>query len=222
MTAVQPFIFDGTLVVRTLVRDGDPWFVAIDVARALGYGNPRQAVLDHTKGGRETRLPSSGGEQETKIIPESDVYRLIMRSNLPSAERFQDWVCEDVLPSIRRTGGYFLAQGAETAFLLQETERELGELKARRHAINLEIRRLEKRRLRLGGEPLRLPWSGESRLTVEMILAEIPAEGIRVEALCRAVCEKHSLSRSWFYRLWRKIRADGLVTDLPDGQVTRA
>lgn len=51
MNAIQPFIFDQTLVVRTLVRDGDPWFVAIDVARALGYENPGKATRDHCKGG---------------------------------------------------------------------------------------------------------------------------------------------------------------------------
>ena len=56
-------------------------------------------IIDHTKGGSKMELPSKGGIQETTIIPESDVYRLIMRSKLPEAEQFQDWVCEEVLPS---------------------------------------------------------------------------------------------------------------------------
>lgn len=221
MTAVQPFIFDETLVVRTLMRDGDPWFVARDVAAALGYEKPQNAVQTHCKGALNQGILSPGGEQETKIIPESDVYRLIMRSNLPSAERFQDWVCEEVLPTIRKTGGYFLAQGAEAAFLLQETEREMGELKARRHALNLEIRRLEKRRLRLGGE--RLVIAGPvARYSDDDILDEIPPEGIRTMALFRRVRDKCGMCHQTFMRNWRKIRAAGLVTKLPDGQMTKA
>lgn len=93
--------------IRALSVDQNPWFVGIDVASALGYVNTRGALIDHCKraknvGSSET-LPL---DPQTKIIPESDVYRLIFRSKLPSAEKFQDWVCEDVLPSIRKQGFY--------------------------------------------------------------------------------------------------------------------
>lgn len=260
MNAIQPFIFDQTLVVRTLVRDGDPWFVAIDVARALGYENTRDAVLKHCRRATDLdfcqldrrdsrpssdldlsdsqmssspgspvpptdsgdREPNHGGLRHAKIIPESDVYRLIMRSNLPSAERFQDWVCEDVLPAIRKSGGYFLAQGSDTAFLLQETDRELAALKARRHALSLEIRRLDKRRFRLGGAPERLPWAGQSKLTADMILDAIPPEGIRVSALQRSICEKHAVVRTTFYAVWRNLRSGPLIRHLPNGSISRA
>ena len=77
-----------------------------DVAECLAYTNPLKAVRDHCKGVNETFIPSAGGRQLIKIIPESDVYRLVMRSKLPAAEQFQTWVCEEVLPSIRKTGGY--------------------------------------------------------------------------------------------------------------------
>lgn len=96
--------------VRVVLRDGEPWFVGMDVARALGYQHPSQAVQDHCrKTNKITQVsdtPTSVPPVNLIIIPESDVYRLIMRSQLPSAERFQDWVCEEVLPSIRKTGGY--------------------------------------------------------------------------------------------------------------------
>lgn len=93
--------------VRVQVGDnGEPWFVAKDVAVALGYSNPLDAVRKHCKGVREIRTPSTGGDQMMNFINEPDVYRLVMRSKLPSAEKFQDWVYNTVLPSIRKHG-YF-------------------------------------------------------------------------------------------------------------------
>lgn len=86
---------------------GDPWFIARDVAVALGYENPAEAVQDHCKKvNKITQHSKSLPPTNLLTIPESDVYRLIMRSNLPSAERFQDWVVEEVLPSIRKYGVY--------------------------------------------------------------------------------------------------------------------
>ena len=92
--------------VRTLMINDEPWFVANDVAKALGYAVPKDAVSTHCKGAVKQRLLTEGGEQEMKVIPEADLYRLILKSNLPSAEKFQDWVTEEVLPSIRKTGSY--------------------------------------------------------------------------------------------------------------------
>lgn len=118
--------------VRVVMVNGDPWFVARDVATCLGYTNPAKAVRDHCKRaivigeqmsaepqsmrGNESFTPVNSGSQnigncspldpQTKLIPEADVYRLVTRSDLPAAEIFQDWVCEEVLPSIRKTGMY--------------------------------------------------------------------------------------------------------------------
>ena len=90
-----------------IVRDGDRFlFAARDVAKALGYKRPADAVKQHCKGVGVLPTPSAGGIQETKFIPEGDVYRLIIRSKLPSAQRFEKWVFDEVLPSIRRNGGY--------------------------------------------------------------------------------------------------------------------
>lgn len=93
--------------VRVVMQDGEPWFVASDVAKALGYERPNDAVNAHCKKVNKFSYGDSPqGAQPYNILPESDVYRLVMRSNLPGAERFQDWVCDEVLPSIRKTGGY--------------------------------------------------------------------------------------------------------------------
>lgn len=96
--------------VRTVWHEGNVWFVAKDVAECLGFTHPQSAIIDHCnhakvlKGGETPLLTSS--PRGINIIPESDVYRLVMRSKLPAAEQFQTWVCEEVLPTIRKTGGY--------------------------------------------------------------------------------------------------------------------
>lgn len=100
--------------VRTAQIDDKPYFVAADIANALGYTNPRDAVLRHCKGVVKRDTPTSSGTQQMSYINEGDVYRLIMRSKLPSAERFESWVMDEVLPSIRKNGGYIAGQETMT------------------------------------------------------------------------------------------------------------
>lgn len=93
--------------IRVLAEGGRQLLSATDCARALGYTNPHKAVQDHCKNVvlRWTN-DSLGRVQETNFIPEGDLYRLIVRSRLPSAERFESWVFDEVLPTIRTTGAY--------------------------------------------------------------------------------------------------------------------
>ena len=101
--------------IRTMVNNenGEVLFNGKDVATALGYKHPGVSLSEHCKGVREFRTPTAGGPQKMKYIPESDIYRLVMSSKLPYAVRFQDWVCEEVLPQIRRTGGYIPVREAD-------------------------------------------------------------------------------------------------------------
>lgn len=127
--------------IRTVEIDGKPYFVATDVARALGYSNPRKAVNDHCKGVTKCDTPTSSGVQRMSYINEGDLYRLIMKSKLPSAEKFENWVMDEVLPTIRKTGSYnkpmttaekihLLAQGNEELNLkVDKVEAEVKELK---------------------------------------------------------------------------------------------
>ena len=94
--------------VHIIEEDGRVLFCGVDVAKALGYTNPRKAVRDHTKGGTFRSTPTAGGMQDMSFIPEGDVYRLITHSKLPSAERFEHWVFDEVLPTLRQTGSYVL------------------------------------------------------------------------------------------------------------------
>lgn len=108
MSAIIPFKFDDH-AVRTVVADsGEVWFVGKDVAVVLGYADTVNALKQHCRGvvKRHPIVDSLGRQQATRIISEPDLFRLVVNSKLPTAERFERWVFEDVLPSIRKTGGY--------------------------------------------------------------------------------------------------------------------
>lgn len=106
MSELSVFAFDSQ-AVRVVMVDGEPWFVGKDVAEVLGYARPNDALQQHCKGAVKRRpLQTPGGTQELRIISEPDMLRLIVGSKLPAAERFERWVFEEVLPSIRKTGAY--------------------------------------------------------------------------------------------------------------------
>lgn len=97
--------------VRTIEENGRILFCGSDCAKALGYQNPSRDVNRHCKSiERRCTTDSVGRQQETLFIPEGDLYRLITHSKLPAAEKFESWVFEEVLPSIRRHGGYINRQ----------------------------------------------------------------------------------------------------------------
>ena len=96
--------------VRTVEEDGKMLFCGSDVAKALGYTRPNDAVNDHCRidatSKRRTIIDRLGRKQEALFIPEGDVYRLIAHSKLPAADQFERWIFDDVIPTIRKTGGY--------------------------------------------------------------------------------------------------------------------
>lgn len=99
--------------VRTMVIDGEPWFVGKDVAEALGYAKARNAIASHVQDEDKKDAPIQGdlgGTQQMTIINESGLYALIFGSKLDSAKRFKRWVTSEVLPSIRGNGAYIAGQ----------------------------------------------------------------------------------------------------------------
>lgn len=95
--------------IRSMMLNGQPWFVGKDIAEALGYERPRKAVLDHVEPEDKDGVPirdSIGRMQNTPIVNESGMYSLILSSKLPEAKKFKRWVTSEVLPSIRRHGAY--------------------------------------------------------------------------------------------------------------------
>lgn len=114
MSNLQVFNHKKFGQVRMVELDGKPYAVGIDVTKALEYAKPSQAVIDHCKGIRKLGIPSKGGVQETNLIPEGDIYRLIVKAADQSknpkikvkAEKFESWIFDEVIPIVRETGNY--------------------------------------------------------------------------------------------------------------------
>lgn len=101
-----PFTYEGT-AVRTIIKDGEPWFVLADLCKVLDIKNARMVagrLSDSMKG--VSQIDTPGGVQEMTVVTEAGMYSVVMRSDKPEAVRFQEWVTGEVLPSIRKTGHY--------------------------------------------------------------------------------------------------------------------
>lgn len=122
MNELQIFNHPDFGQVRTTDENGAILFCGKDVAVALGYKSPKDAISAHCKGAVKRRLPTASGMQEMSFIPESDLYRLIFSSKLPTAEKFTDWVTSEVLPSIRKTGAYRSGAALDAETLIRCSE----------------------------------------------------------------------------------------------------
>lgn len=130
--------------IRTIEEDGRVLFCGNDAAKALGYKRPNDAISAHCRGTVKRRITDSiGREQEMNFIPEGDIYRLAAKSELPGADRFERWIFDEVLPSIRRTGGYISGQEQMTAEelmakALMVAQKTLADREARLSALTVE------------------------------------------------------------------------------------
>lgn len=129
--------------IRTVILNGQPWFVGRDIAKALGYARPDNAVTTHCKHSLKQGVPSlqsSDKEVEATVIPEGDMYRLISKSKLKSAEQFEEWVFDEVLPTIRKTGSYNQPQLPQTTMELLELHyKALKEVDSKVETISAEV-----------------------------------------------------------------------------------
>ena len=107
--------------MRTITENGNTLFCGSDVAKALGYVNPSKALNDHCRGITKRDTPTSSGVQTMSFIPEGDVYRLITHSKLPTAEKFERWVFDEVLPTVRQTGAYMTPETIEKVLMNPDT-----------------------------------------------------------------------------------------------------
>ena len=111
--------------IRAIEENGKAWFVGLDVAKALGYRNGRQAILNHVKANHKIDdvviRDAIGRNQKAVAVDEAGLYSLVLRSKLPKAEAFQEWVVSEVLPSIRNTGAYS-TKPVEQTFSMVDTK----------------------------------------------------------------------------------------------------
>ena len=123
--------------IGVLMIEGRPYFPATECAEILGYATPRHAVSRHCRGGmKRAVIDTLGRTQQKTFIPEGDLYRLIMCSKLPSAVRFEAWVCDEVLPSIRQHGAYATPEALEQMMSSSGFTAELIRNLAKTHAKN--------------------------------------------------------------------------------------
>ncbi|MGO5072394.1 BRO family protein [Clostridium sporogenes] len=116
-TEVQIFKDEQFGEVRTIELNNKPYFVAIDIAKSLGYKDTTNVIKQHCRWVVKHHIPHPQSKNKTievNVIPEGDMYRLITNSELPSAEKFEKWVFDEVLPQIRQTGGYIPQNENET------------------------------------------------------------------------------------------------------------
>lgn len=128
MNELQIFKNDMFGEIRTMDIDGKPYFVASDVAKALGYINISDAVSRHCRWVVKHYIPHPQNPNKTlevNMIPEGDIYRLAAKSELPNAEQFESWIFDEVLPTIRKHGAYMTPETLEQAILNPDTMIEL-------------------------------------------------------------------------------------------------
>ena len=137
MRKIQMFESPEFGQVRTLTENGEVLFCGLDVAQALGYAKPHDALKRHCRYSVKRRVPhpqAADKQIEMLFIPEPDLYRLIFGSKLPTAEKFTDWVTKEILPAIRKTGVYMTDEALEAVILNPDTIIKLAlELKAERN-----------------------------------------------------------------------------------------
>jgi len=231
----------GNLNVRVEMVDGEPWFVAKDVCSALELDDVSKAVsrLDDEEKGTKS-FPTLGGNQNMTIINESGLYSLILRSNKPEAKVFKRWVTKEVLPSIRKTGGYGRVEVSREDTL----ESMMNQMGAGFEAISETVSRLAKRLVALESRQAQLPrqaqhteinrelklqrtdiggyrrggqyithWTKEDDRKLLLLRSEdVPYEVIGgiLNRSCAATRKRAWHLRECEYKLWNKKKIDGL------------
>jgi anti-repressor protein len=191
MSEIQPYTFPATgQQIRTIDVNGQPWFVAADVCRVLGLTNATMSLraLDADEKGL-SQIETPGGQQSVSIVSESGLYALIVRSDKPTAKPFRRWVTGEVLPALRRTGRYEVAQSLPQSYA--EALRELAST----------VERAEE---------------AEHRYAVAAPKAEaysafMDADGTySFEQVAKMLLAETGLGRN---NLFKRLRADGVLTD---------
>lgn len=124
MNDIQVFNSEQFGLIRTIEEEGKILFCGVDVARALGYVDPQDAIKRHCRYPAFHRVPhpqSPDKQIEMKFIPEGDIYRLAAKSEMPDADKFESWIFDEVLPSIRKHGAYMTPETLEAAILNPDT-----------------------------------------------------------------------------------------------------
>ena len=187
--------------IRTLNIDNEPWFVGKDVATALGYSNTRKALIDHIDSEDKgvTKCDTLKGKQDMTVINESGLYSLILSSKLPNAKKFKRWVTSEVLPQIRRTGGYIpISQEDDEKTIMAK-------------ALMISQRTIEEKDVLLAQKEKQVQYLSYEVESKDKYLNQIAQSKntILVRELAKVISKENFIIGE--RRLWDKLRAWGLI-----------
>lgn len=156
---MKELIFKNELFgeIKALNENGKPWFIGKEIAEKLGYSNTRDALKRHCKGVAKYDILTNGGYQTVSVISEGDLYRLIIKSKLPESQKFEEWVMDEVLPSIRKDG-YYLTKNAD----IEKLEKELQIIKERNQLLSQENQALRFFDRQITGAWVKVNWDLDS------------------------------------------------------------
>lgn len=126
--------------VRTIVEDGKALFCASDIAKALGYARPNDAIATHCRATVKRSTPISGKMQEINYISEGDIYRLVVKSHMPYAEQFESWIFDEIVPSVRKHGMYATDELLDNPDLLIQVATALKEEREKNKQLETEVK----------------------------------------------------------------------------------
>lgn len=207
MNEMQIFTFNSQ-EVRTLLVNGEPHFVANDVAKTLGYSNPRDALSKHVDDEDKgvAKCDTLGGKQNLTIINESGLYSLILSSKLPTAKKFKRWVTSEVLPAIRKHGAYMTPKTIEEALLNPDTIIRLAtDLKKEREGRLIAEQRVNELTPKASYYDKVL--ANKSLVTITAIAKDYGMSGQRMNALLHKLGVQYKQGKTWL--LYAKYQKNG-------------
>ena len=199
--------------IRTIMQGSEPWFVGKDVAEALGYAKPQNAIAAHVDDEDKTLAPIQGGcstgTQNTIIINESGLYSLILSSKLPTAKEFKRWVTSEVLPSIRQTGCYIAGQEDMSdadlmAKALLVAQRQIEQREERINALETANKKL------LPDAEYGRSLQSKHGITTTSIAKELGMSAVTLNKRLHELGVQYRQSGQWY--LYRKYQNKGLTT----------
>ena len=223
MNEITSYVFDGSNV-RTLVIDGQPYFVGKDVAEILGYANTRDALSKHVDSeDKNTVAIHDGitrGNPNQIVINESGLYSLILSSKLPSAKRFKHWVTSEVLPAIRKHGGYLTDAKLQEALLNPDTIITLAtQLKQERESRLIAEQRVNE--LTPKATYYDQVLANKSLVTITIIAKDYGMSGKKMNALLHDLGVQYRQGHTWLlYSKYQKTgwtHSDTIMVDKADG-----
>ena len=195
--------------LRTLDIEGKIYFVGQDVAVALGYAKPRNAITAHCKGALKRGILTNGGKQQMYVIPEGDLYRLVTHSELPAAEKFESWVFDEVLPTIRKTGQYSTKEDPSKEM---RAEAMLNNSQTRKAKLFYEIAQNTNNELyRQAGEALAM------NLLAGKEVVPLPIAEQRPNHELGYFCQFIGKAATWATVLGKKLKAEGIEKNAETG-----